>query len=414
MKIISGVLLVLGFTSLWFFRGEAPVVRLALSSLGLIFVIKVAAFFWQKSGGVKTHSSLGLLLYFFAWPGISLRGFSERGQVPEVTGKRFLESWLTFLAGVALFLAAAFFGRGESTLWNYLALLSVLLIIHLGLVEAVADGIRLLGFSPASLFDRPLQSQSLRDFWSVRWNRAFVDMNRIFLLEPLRGILPSRVLVFLIFLLSGILHELAISYPAGASWGLPLTYFFLQALGMELERWRKFPRGLVFVWILAPLPLLFPPAFVNLFLGGAGRWLAALEVSRGDFTAAVLLGGGLLHFLVLCASVQVPGKLGWKEDFAKLRSLNRKVFWTYGAYIFSIILFMAYVSLSLSGAPLDPAGRLWVIFIALFWWARVLIDTLYFKHSDWPEGPLFVIGHICLTTLFICLAGAYTAVVILS
>ena len=63
--------------------------------------------------------------------------------------------------------------------------------------------------------------------------------------------------------------------------------------------------------------------------------------------------GGAFHFLVLCASVQVPGKLGWLEEFKKLSSLNRKVFWTHGAYIFSIIVFMSMVSSFLVGSRID-------------------------------------------------------------
>jgi alginate O-acetyltransferase complex protein AlgI len=123
--------------------------------------------------------------------------------------------------------------------------------------------------------------------------------------------------------------------------------------------------------------------------------------------------GGLLQLLVLCASVQVPGKLGWRDDFRNLRPLNRKVFWTYGAYIFSIIAFMAIASFVLAKQPASVAGSLWAVFIATFWAARVVIDFLYMNHEDWPSGPLFTIGHICLSTLFLSLAAIYTSEVFL-
>jgi hypothetical protein len=176
---------------------------------------------------------------------------------------------------------------------------------------------------------------------------------------------------------------------------------------------------LVFAWILLPVPLLFTPAFTNLFLGNLSRMLSefAINLNVADVFKYGLLIGGLAHFLVLCASVQVPGKLSWREEFKKLSSLNRKVFWTYGAYIFSIIVFMSVTSFLLSRQDFQSvllATFLWVLFIALFWWARVLTDFFYMKHSDWPQGPLFSIGHICLTTLFLSMSFLYSVLAVIA
>jgi hypothetical protein len=242
-------------------------------------------------------------------------------------------------------------------------------------------------------------------------------MNKIFLLNPLRNILPSGLLVFSIFAVSGVLHELGISYADGKSWGHPLTYFVIQGIGIELENHKKFPRVLLWLWILLPLPLLFTPIFVNLFLGGLAKLIAGfvLRFSLAEALRIGLLAGGLAHLLVLCASVQVPGKLGWRKEFQKLSSLNRKIFWTYGGYIFGTIVAMALVSFLLARdmpALGSAASLLWIGFIALFWWARLLTDFFYMSHEDWPQGPLFTVGHICLTTLFISLAVLYSAIAV--
>ncbi len=381
----------------------------------MIWWIKLAALLWQRAEGIRPHSFFALSLFLFAWPGVSLTGFTERSPVPPPgTGSRFLGSWLTMIAGVLVLLAVSFTGRGESTALNYVALFSLLLIVHLGLMEVLADGLRLLGFAPTSLFDRPFLASSLRDFWSVRWNRAFVDMNKIFFLQPLRNRVPAGALVFSIFLVSGLLHEMGISYADNVSWGGPLLYFVVQGFAMAAEKRRRLPRVLVWLVLLLPAPLLFTPAFTNLFLGGLARLIVdfAQRFSREEMLRLGLLGGAFLHLLVICASVQVPGKLGWHEEFRKLRPLNRKVFWTYGAYIFSIILFLALTSFVLSQAEslLSAPARLWLLFIALFWWARVFTDTFYFSHADWPVGPLFTIGHVCLTTLFLTMALLYTTI----
>lgn len=413
-KCIGLTIVALGLLGLWFLRELDPVFRLALASIGMIFVIKLAAMIWQREDNTSPDSFLSAFLFIALWPGISLSGFTQRKtEPPPETGKRFMEAWLFFLFGLVTLFLVSILTKGNSTLGNYIALVSILFIVHLGLVELAADGIRLIGYSPKSLFDQPYLATSLRDFWSHRWNRAFVDMNKTFLLKPLHKIVPPRVLVISIFLVSGCLHELGISYADGVSWGRPFLYFFLQGLGMELETRFKFSKPLLWIWILAPLPLLFTPSFVNLFLGGLATWISfhISILTKFDWLKYGLFAGGFGHLLVLCASLQVPGKLNWKQEFQKLSSLNRKVFWTYGGYIFSIIVFMSAVSFimardleSLASAP----AKIWLLFIGIFWWARVFTDLFYMKHSDWPQGPLFTIGHICLTTLFISLAAGYT------
>jgi hypothetical protein len=407
------LLILAGFLGLCFLRDSTPFLRLLASSLGMIWIIKLAALLWQRSAGLRFRSHLGAVIFLFDWPGVSVAGFNDREAIPKATGARFLESWLSLVLGLAILICSSLAGRGESNLLNYVSLLSILMIVHLGLVEVVADGIRLLGFSPASLFDRPYLAASLRDFWSLRWNRAFVDMNKIFILGPLRKKVSPAILTFSIFAVSGVLHEIGISYSDGVSWGSPLLYFLIQGIGMQVEKHWRFPRALVWAWVFLPLPLLFTPAFTNLFLGGSGRLISdfALSLSREQVFHDGLILGGASHLLVLCASVQVPGKLGWREDFQKLSSLNRKVFWTYGGYVLSIIVFMSATSFLLSGQDFQRLSLptfLWVLFIALFWWARVLTDLLYMKHSDWPQGPLFSIGHICLATLFISMSVLYS------
>lgn len=44
---------------------------------------------------------------------------------------------------------------------------------------------------------------------------------------------------------------------------------------------------------------------------------------------------------------------------------------------------------------------------SLFWTGRIVVDALYFRHDDWPRGELFVVGHTCLTTLFVVLAAVH-------
>ena len=94
-------------------------------------------------------------------------------------------------------------------------------------------------------------------------------MDRILFLPPLRWWLKPRVAAFGVFLISGVLHEMAISYPAGSGFGLPMAYFGIHATAVYAERavlkLKTWPVAAARTWTIAlvflPLPLLFHHAF---------------------------------------------------------------------------------------------------------------------------------------------------------
>jgi hypothetical protein len=132
-----------------------------------------------------------------------------------------------------------------------------------------------------------------------------------------------------------------------------------------------------------------------------------------DFLNLILWLAGAGHFCILAASFQVPSRLGWKQDLAKLTPFNRKLMWTYGAFtVFTIVAFGS-LTLFLHDELLrgDRAALGLASFIGIFWTLRVAVDCFYFQHKDWPQGRLFVIGHWLLTSLFACLAFTYLGLV---
>lgn len=278
-KLLALLVPALGFSGLYVIRDQSPNFRLFVATIGMIWLVKVAALIWQILDGVKIKSHLGLALYLFLWPGVSYEGFSIRQRSSLPVGKYFFEACSSICLGFFLVLLAGILGQGVSTVWNYLTLFGILLIGHLGIVEVLAGTFRTLGFPVSSLFHQPYLSNSLRDFWSVRWNRAFVDMNKMFIYEPLKGRVPRRILTLAIFLLFGFLHEIGMSFSAGGGWGYPMLYFAIQGLGVELERAHKIPQAFVLIWIIVPAPLLFPPEFTNLFLGDLGQFVHNLVSS---------------------------------------------------------------------------------------------------------------------------------------
>jgi alginate O-acetyltransferase complex protein AlgI len=122
-----------------------------------------------------------------------------------------------------------------------------------------------------------------------------------------------------------------------------------------------------------------------------------------------LYAAAIGHMLVLIASLQAPVRLGWREDIAKLRRFNQKIFWVYGFYILLSIISFAVLTWRLHDDFLagDAAARWLAGFIAVFWTVRVLIDVFWYDHDDWPQGNAMIAGHALVTTLFGSLASVY-------
>jgi len=120
-----------------------------------------------------------------------------------------------------------------------------------------------------------------------------------------------------------------------------------------------------------------------------------------------LAGAG--HFIILIASFQVPFRLHWKRDLAQLMPFNRKLLWVQSGFTVLTIVAFGVLTLTLHAELLrgDRAALGLTGFIGTYWTARILVDTFYFSHEDWPKGKQFVVGHLLLTCLFVTLASSY-------
>ena len=118
---------------------------------------------------------------------------------------------------------------------------------------------------------------------------------------------------------------------------------------------------------------------------------------------------GAAHFVILFASFQVPYRLHWKQDLQKLIPFNRKLLWVQGGFTVLTIIAFGTLTLVLHTELLrgDRAALGLACFIGMYWTARILVDAIYFSHSDWPTGAVFVVGHTLLTLLFSVLAASY-------
>jgi hypothetical protein len=204
---------------------------------------------------------------FLGWPGMRPELFAKRRTRDERAAIDIaMHGARMFVAGAMLFvLARSVANFATPIVVMLMALPALSLMLHFGLFDLIAGVYRWLGVPVGPLFRAPLRSRSLSEFWSRRWNIGFSEMIALVVHRPLRRRVGDRIALAGSFLASGLLHELAISVPVRAGYGLPTLYFLLHGALVAFERTRARPLGRAWTWfwLAAPLPLLFHPAFLR-------------------------------------------------------------------------------------------------------------------------------------------------------
>ena len=153
-----------------------------------------------------------------------------------------------------------------------LLLVGVSFMLHFGICNVLAGAWRKCGVRTDSVFKAPLLSESLAEFWGKRWNLAFSEMTSIGVYRPLQAKIGRPAALIAAFLVSGLLHEMAITLPVKSGFGLPLAYFAIHGILVLIERGLAsrgievsglWGRAWTFFWVLVPLPLLFHKPFVD-------------------------------------------------------------------------------------------------------------------------------------------------------
>ena len=190
------------------------------------------------------------LKYFFLWPGMDAEVFTARLPADARGKERMVPALLVTLTGILILLTAATAAVNTQQLWiGWLGMFGIILTLHFGLFELLAIYWRRGGRNVRSIMRHPACATSLADFWGDRWNTAFHALAGEFVFAPiskrLRGATlkwPRRrstaIATLSVFAISGLVHELVISFPARGGYGLPTAYFLLQGVAVLFERSR--------------------------------------------------------------------------------------------------------------------------------------------------------------------------------
>jgi hypothetical protein len=230
---------------------------------------------WWRARTRIAHPAWRSIAYLLAWPGMDADAFLEAKQ--GVPSPRFT-AWLwatleTALGAVLLWIVARSLPGGEPLLRGWTGMLGLILLLHFGSFQLIALAWRTLGVNAKPIMSAPLRATSLAEFWGKRWNLGFRQLSYELIFRPLHKALGVEAAGLLVFLASGLIHDLVISLPARAGYGLPTAYFLLQGTGITLEHsgfgkrlgLGQGVRGWLFmaVVITAPVYWLFHPWFVQ-------------------------------------------------------------------------------------------------------------------------------------------------------
>jgi alginate O-acetyltransferase complex protein AlgI len=349
---------------------------------------------------------------YFLWPGMDPRPFVTRASCPcpaPGTGKMPV---LQVLSGIALLTFASRIVPEHSLAAGWLGMIGLVLLLHFGLFDLIAIAWRAHGVPVEPIMQHPLGATSVADFWS-RWNRGFRDLAFRVIFRPLhrRGGIIGATLATFIF--SGVVHDLVISVPARAAYGLPTLYFLIQGIVVLFEKSRigrrmhpAVQRAIAYITLIAPLPLLFHRPFIERVFVPFLIAITRCNMTTFVTLASLLRIGGLMHFGILIASALVPQVLDWRSELGKLAPLTRQLVWVHGIFIVLTIIGLGVIATT--NAPLLAAGstlaRCVCAFVAIFWLARLSLQFALFDPKEYLTTAALKLGYYSLTLVFAYLA----------
>jgi alginate O-acetyltransferase complex protein AlgI len=229
---------------------------------------------WCSARSRVAHPAWRSVAYLLAWPGMDADTFLDvRQHVPRPSPSTWFWAMFKAILGITLlWLVARSIPSGQSLLRGWVGMVGLILLLHFGTFQIAALMWQSIGVKAEPIMSAPLSSTSLGEFWGKRWNLGFRQFAHELIFRPLYRSVGTGTAGFLVFVVSGIIHDLVISLPAGGGYGLPTIYFALQGTGVAVERSRlgkrfglgRGIRGWCFMVVFLTVPVfwLFHPWFV--------------------------------------------------------------------------------------------------------------------------------------------------------
>jgi Membrane bound O-acyl transferase family len=191
---------------------------------------------WWAARVVVIHPPWRSLAYLLAWPGMDAEAFLDAQQKSvEPEFQEWVWASAKTLIGIVLLWVVAR-QAAMPLLKGWIGLLGLVLLLHFGFFHLVALFWQSRGVAAKPIMAKPILSRTLSEFWGKRWNLGFRQLAYDLVFQPLHKRIGVAGASLLVFLASGLIHDLVISLPAHGGYGLPTGYFVLQGLGVTVER----------------------------------------------------------------------------------------------------------------------------------------------------------------------------------
>lgn len=254
--------------------------RSLLPAWAFMWILAFAIYFglkwltWWRAQWQISRPVWRSVAYLLAWPGMNAGGFLDPNQrVPLPAAATWLWATAETVLGAALLWGVArSVPPTHPLLRGWVGMVGLILVLHFGTFQIVACAWQSLGVKAERIMQGPFRATSLTEFWGKRWNLGFRELAHELIFRRVSRKLGAGNAGFLVFVVSGLVHDLVISLPPRAGYGLPTLYFLLQGAGVRIERSRlgtrlglaRGARGWVFmmVFLVAPIFWLFHPWFV--------------------------------------------------------------------------------------------------------------------------------------------------------
>jgi len=193
---------------------------------------------WWTARSRVAHSANRSLAYLLAWPGMDAETFlSADKPAVQPSARDWLWAGLKTAVGAALlWMVARRVPEPQALLRGWIGLFGLIFLLHFGSFHLIALFWQTKGISAEPIMAKPILSRTLSEFWGKRWNLGFRQLAHDLIFRPLHRRIGVAAAGLLVFVASGLIHDLVISLPARGGYGLPTGYFILQGLGVTLER----------------------------------------------------------------------------------------------------------------------------------------------------------------------------------
>jgi predicted DCC family thiol-disulfide oxidoreductase YuxK len=261
----------------------ALLARPFLPAWGFMWTMAFALFFGCKWLTLRTEQMRSpdacpfrSAAYLLAWPGMDATRFLSDRVMPRLERRVVVNAVASAVVRIslgALLLFVIARHAQEPLLAGWIGMVGMVLLLHFGLLHLASVAWRGLRVDAPPIMDTPVCSTSVGEFWSRRWNGAFNQLALQLVFRPLVRRTGTTMATLCAFGVSGAVHELVISLPANAGYGLPTAYFILQGIGLLAEHTRAGKRfglgrgvpGWLFTMLVVAAPAfwLFHPPFVR-------------------------------------------------------------------------------------------------------------------------------------------------------